>query len=336
MQRFTLYNNDVAVALFEVNYGTIVSFRALLPELLPMQLKNASADTFTLWLQNRSIDLNTFQHRQLASELLGTRDKTAIAIITHMFSVTDTFTCFAEGEFLPREKLCNPESQNDISSFILVSSDTSLNKAARVTPNASTDGSFTKTWRFEDGQWWLYKLQSDEATCSEVEISKALRACGWAAAEYQYIEGYMARVKSLNFVNPGEFFEPYDSFRYYFTDRSDDARVIYHNLASLGNAYEEAWTRILLADALFMNTDRHMRNFGLIRSAETGNVLRLAPNFDNNQAYTANPGMSYSDAMLKSFIKDYGAHKTQLQQLVEKCELLPYLEKAAEIGGRYL
>ena len=51
MQRFILYNSDVAVAKFELNYGTIVSFKALLPELLPMQLRNASADTFTLWLQ---------------------------------------------------------------------------------------------------------------------------------------------------------------------------------------------------------------------------------------------------------------------------------------------
>ncbi len=100
-----------------MDYGTIVSFKALLPELLPMQLRNVAVNTFTLWLQYRSIDLNTFQHRQLASELLGTRDMIIIAIIPHMFSVTDTFTCFAEGKFLPREGLCDPESQNDIASL---------------------------------------------------------------------------------------------------------------------------------------------------------------------------------------------------------------------------
>ena len=91
-----------------------------------------------------------------------------------------------------------------------------------------------------------------------------------------------------------------------------------------------------MADALFMNTDRHMRNFGVIRSAETGNVLRLAPNFDNNQAYTANPGMSYSDAMLKSFIKEHREYKALLQVLVEKCETLPYLKTAAVVGRSFL
>ena len=75
-------------------------------------------------------------------------------------------------------------------------------------------------------------------------------------------------------------------------DAPADDRVIYNNISSLGIAFEEAWIRILLADALFMNTDRHMRNFGFIRSAETGRVLRMAPNYDNNQAYTANPGRS--------------------------------------------
>lgn len=49
VQRFILYNSDVTVAEFEMNYGTIVSSKALLPELLPMQIRNASAEMFTLW-----------------------------------------------------------------------------------------------------------------------------------------------------------------------------------------------------------------------------------------------------------------------------------------------
>ncbi len=169
-----------------------------------------------------------------------------------------------------------------------------------------------------------------------MEISRALRACGWDAADYRYVEGYRARVKSLNFVKPGGFFEPYDSFRYFFMDRCDDEQVICRNLASLGDEFEEAWFRILLADALFMNTDRHMRNFGVIRSAETGLVLRMAPNFDNNQAYTANPGGAYSDAMLKRFVNDHGGQTSLLQPLVQACGTLPYLHRAADVGRMYV
>ena len=125
-----------------------------------------------------------------------------------------------------------------MSDFILVSNDTSLRNLQTATPNASTDGSFTKTWKFEKGDWWLYKLQSSAATEAEVEISRTLRKIGWDAAEYGYVGRYRKRVRTRNFLKPHEFFEPYDSFRFRFDGPSDDDTVIYQNLASLGSDFE--------------------------------------------------------------------------------------------------
>lgn len=337
--KYLLYNVDQSVAAFEYEHGTIDCFEALRPNLLPMQIRAASADGFSLWLQERAIDLNTFQHRQLANELLGSRDKTAIAILTHMFSISDTFTCFKEGEFIPRDRLCRIEDQDIVSDFILVSSDTSLRLNRLITPNASTDGSFPKTWKFEDGEWWLYKIQSSDATRSEREISRVLIECGWDAAEYQYVGSYRTRIRSRNFVGQDEFFEPYDSLRFMFADKSDDEETIYGNLASLGPEFEKAYRRILLADALFMNTDRHMRNFGVIRSARTGELLRMAPNFDNNQAYRANPGGRFTDGMLRSFTSAFGLTPediNDLKQLIAACRKNKYLTPISEIGETFL
>ena len=336
---YILYNADKRVASFEYENGVIVSYAPEKPELLPMQIKNASADGFAQWLRERAIDLNTFLHRQLANELIGSRDKTAIAIVTHMFSISDTFTCFAEGEFIPRNQLCKPEEQDAVSDFILISSDTSLRKQNIITPNASTDGSFPKTWKYEKGAWWLYKLQSADTTRSEREISHALMQCGWDAAEYQYDGSYRTRIRSRNFVGEGEFFEPYDSLRFMFEDKSDNDETVYVNLKSLGAEFEQAYRRILLADALFMNTDRHMRNYGVIRSAVTGEILRMAPNFDNNQAYLSNPGGHYSDAMLRSFAKVHGWRESDtadLKALLEACEERKFLERAVETGKAFL
>ncbi len=338
--RYTLFNNDIRVATFTMNRGAIDSFTQTKAELLPMQLRNASADSFTLWLQERSIDLNSFQHRQLTQELLGSRDKTAIALMTHMFSISDTFTCFADDEvFIPRDQLLNPADQDPVSDYILVSSDTSLRGAQIATPNMSTDGGFTKTWKYEQGAWWLYKLQSTAATHSERAISHALLAAGWDAAEYQYVGNYRTRIRSKNFVGKDEFFEPYDSLRFMFEDRSDHDQIIYANLASLGTAFEAAWRRILLADALFMNTDRHMRNFGVIRSAMTGEILRIAPNFDNNQAYRANPSGRYSNAMLAHFASEFGLtpkDKEDLADLLVACRGIKYLEDVIPAGEAYI
>ena len=184
MARYKLFNDDSQFATFTVHNSVIVSFTPQKPELLPMQIRQATADGFSAWLRERAVDLNSVQHRNLMKELVRSRDKTTLALRTHMFSISDTFTCFEEGEFTPRLQLCQPEDQNAVSDFILVSSDTSLRKLRVASPNASTDGSFTKTWKFEDGAWWLYKLQSSAATEAEVEISRVLRNIGWEAAEY--------------------------------------------------------------------------------------------------------------------------------------------------------
>ena len=335
--QYILYNDDVQVAEFSVHSSVITEFTPQRPELLPKQICHATADGFASWLRERAVDLNSVKHRNLMNELVGSRDRTTIALRTHMFSISDTFTCFEEGEFTPRLQLCQPEDQNAVSDFILVSSDTSLRKLRISTPNASTDGSFTKTWKYEDGDWWLYKLQPSAATRIEVGICRVLQGIGWDVAEYRYVGKFLKRVKTRNFVQPEEFFEPYDSFRFFFDDPSDDDDVIYRNIASLGTEFEEAWKRILLADAVFVNTDRHMRNFGVMRSSRTGAVLRLAPNFDNNQAYLASPSGTYSDGMLKLYMKQADDRDYQnLKVLTDEMKKYPYLKHALEACRAFL
>lgn len=337
MPNYILYNDDQIAARFEYALGMIRAYEPVRSELLPMQIRAASADGFTGWIRERAIDLNTVQHRNLVSELLGSRDKVHLALMTHMFSISDTFTCFEEGEFTPRRQLCDPKAHEAVSDYILLTSDTSVRKALPITPNVSTDGSFTKTWKYENGEWWLYKLQSSEATRSEVEISRVLRDCGWDAAEYRYVGSYRKRIKSRNFLGEDEFFEPYDSFRYAFSDISEDDDIVMTNLSSLGETYRSAWKRILLADALFLNGDRHMRNFGVIRSARTGEVLRLAPNFDNNQAFHGNPSGRYSAAMLRLYWKTADdKDRENLRQLLAACKKNRYLAEAWRAGTEIL
>ena len=303
MERYVLFNDDKRIASFDVNNSIIVTYTPEIQELLPMQIRNTSAEGFSSWVRERAIDMNSFVHRSLMKHLIGSRDRITVSIKTHMYSISDTFTCFLEGDFTPRAELCNTDDQNSISDFILLSSDTSLRNALFVTPNASTEGSYTKTWRYEDSEWWLYKIENKESIEAEIKISQALIECGWDTAVYQYSDSLNNCVRSRNFLKQNEFFEPYDSFRFFFDNTSDADDVINNNIASLGEEYLKAWKKIMIADALFGNTDRHMRNFGLIRSSITGEVLRLAPNFDNNQAMYANPGKKYPAGMLKIYME---------------------------------
>ena len=168
-------------------------------------------------------------------------------------------------------------------------------------------------------------MQSVEASEAEVSVSRVLRTCEWDAAEYEFADASKLRVRSRCFLGENEFFEPYASFRYGFRNLGDDEAVVTENLASVREDLRKAWKRILLADVVFCNTDRHMRNFGVIRSAVTGEVLRLAPNFDNNQAYRANPG-GYSDRMLRSYMlaadREDRENLGVLYEAVKRCGVL--------------
>lgn len=122
-----------------------------------------------------------------------------------------------------------------------------------------------------------------------------------------------------------------------FRNRSGEESVILENIASLGIAFAQAWQRILIADALFMNTDRHLRNFGVIRSASTGEILRLAPNFDNNQAYKANLSRRYSGVLLRGLLSENDrAIREPLAQLLDACRKRAYLQDAVLEGEKYI
>ena len=44
------------------------------------------------------------------------------------------------------------------------------------------------------------------------------------------------------------------------------------------------YVKMLFLDTICANPDRHTFNFGILRDIDTGDVLGLAPNFDNNMA----------------------------------------------------
>ena len=87
MPNYILYNNDQIAARFAYAQGMIRSYEPVHSELLPMQIRSTSAEGFTGWLRERAIDLNTVQHRNLVSELLGSHDKVHLSLMTHMFSI---------------------------------------------------------------------------------------------------------------------------------------------------------------------------------------------------------------------------------------------------------
>ena len=75
----------------------------------------------------------------------------------------------------------------------------------------------------------------------------------------------------------------------------------------------------------------------MIRSSVTGEVLRLAPNFDNNQAYLANPSGTYSEGMLRMYMKQADREDyANLTMLSEELKSHSYLKQVYEASLVYL
>lgn len=58
----------------------------------------------------------------------------------------------------------------------------------------------------------------------------------------------------------------------------------YETLRALKPGLERQYLDILFMDAPCLNPDRHTRNYGLLRDPDMGEILAMAPNFDNNLA----------------------------------------------------
>ena len=86
-------------------------------------------------------------------------------------------------------------------------------------------------------------------------------------------------------------------------------------------------------------TSERRTNYGVIRSSITGEILRMALNFDNNQAYLSNPGGHYSSGMLRSFEKMYGLTEedtNDLQALLNECRNRIFLKAVCDVGTEFL
>lgn len=110
-----------------------------------------------------------------------------------------------------------------------------------------------------------------------------------------------------NFTDENKMLEHYSSLKFKFKNKDIDDLIIYNNMKELG--LEKEYSDILFLDAIICNLDRHEYNFGIIRQSDTGNILTLAPNFDNNLALGASN--SLSTYLMEMYLKEIGLQNHQ-------------------------
>lgn len=69
-----------------------------------------------------------------------------------------------------------------------------------------------------------------------------------------------------------------------FVGENEDYTFSYKRLSEFSPEIAEAFIKVIFMDTLCFNMDRHTNNYGVLRDAETGKIVKLAPNYDNNIA----------------------------------------------------
>ncbi len=247
--------------------------------LLPLYLQKTK--NVEKWLETRAIDSHRANSRLLKKALrLTEKDDISTVIAVNAVTITD---CYWIKPLDSDLRYSDVRFDNDyFSNLALTGNYDSFNKAANSknskTPELTNIGSFEKCWKLKKGEWWMYKKANHDEQFSELFIYKLGLELGFKMAEYSRDKGV---VKTKDFTDNARV--NFESAHSFMGDNEDYIETIHTLKIVCPNAIPD-YVKMLFLDTICANPDRHTFNFGVLRDVDTGVVLELAPNFDNNMA----------------------------------------------------
>ena len=301
--QYILKNKDKNVLEFEVENveeytqfmgqitsSKMINLHIINEKLLPKSIKKENAKTHLIsWIQARKVPKNREFVDEIIASYKNDNEKEQLMDYVNVslaLSLNDSFWIVpADKDYKWKDYNLYTNDFNE--SLKLVAFGVHLSKMKHLTssPEYTTNGMLRKCWHRDNGAIYLYKANSKEYANSGKEA---------------YSEYYMAQVASLmNFEHI-----PYDLKEFHnqivsscpiFTNENEGYVSIYYcvdeeilkqkdlqSLVAMAKIYgEDKLQDLLVFDALIMNPDRHLGNFGMIIDNDTGELLRSAPIFDN-------------------------------------------------------
>lgn len=282
---FSLMNKDKRILSFESIKGEFgeVQFR-ILEQLNESPLPKAYEDLYT-WIEKRQAP----KHREHIADLLricGCYELDGFIRVSHALSLNDTFWIRPENKNITWENVSlytNPF--NEVIARIAFDGGLYGEQFSSTSPELGTDGAHAKCWIREKEDIYLLKRGTTGARNAGLEpysefyssqISKII--CKKSVPYNLVIHHKKLASKCPLFTNEQEGFVPmWKLFNKHATPR--DLLAFF---TSIGD--EDSFRRMLVFDALTLNTDRHMGNYGVLVDNDTQEILSMAPVFDNNQA----------------------------------------------------
>ena len=164
-------------------------------------------------------------------------------------------------------------------------------KELSVSPELTTNGMLKKCWHKNEisGKIELYKGSNTksieggyEAYC-EYYMAQIAKALNLNAIDYDLVAFKKEIVSSCELFTSEKYgYLPI----YYCLDKSDIKSDKLNLMKKIEEIYgKEAFEDLMLFDALILNTDRHLDNFGMLIDNESQKLIKAAPIFDNGLSF---------------------------------------------------
>lgn len=172
------------------------------------------------------------------------------------------------------------------------SNEISTDKNVLRSPNNTTDGMLQKGWIIENGKRVLVKgtyTFNREEPFNEWLASQVCKRLDFPYCNYtiDFINNEKLVSKCENFVSSDEeIISAYDIYKSVKKPNNINDYEHYINILEQHNVPDarKNVASMFLVDYILMNTDRHMKNFGVIRNVNTLKWERTAPIFDTGQS----------------------------------------------------
>ena len=172
------------------------------------------------------------------------------------------------------------------------SNEISTDKNVLRSPNNTTDGMLQKGWIIENGKRVLVKgtyTFNREEPFNEWLASQVCKRLGFSYCNYtiDFINNEKLVSKCENFVSSDEeIISAYDIYKSVKKPNNINDYEHYINILEQHNVPDarKNVASMFLVDYILMNTNRHMKNFGVIRNVNTLKWERTAPIFDTGQS----------------------------------------------------
>lgn len=280
MERYLLMNKNIVIAEFEVTEDKIKVNRVM--ENVPKFILDIDK-----WINGRTQEERR-QSIQNLKETAGIKSRAELLDITKSIALTDTFWV-KKAESIDTWETVSPYTNNinETISNLAINMEYRGEDIRKPAPEYVLDGTADKCWKRISGETHLYKTSGEKYSnihgnraYIEYYVAQLNRQLGLTS----YVDYGIEIIKTANghnkaycicksFTDENNGYAPIDITRYRDMELEDldkimdtESRLILRDM--------------LITDALVVNIDRHMGNYGFIFDTDTFKIKKMAPLFD--------------------------------------------------------